>query len=211
MKEVVIVGGGGFAKEIVWLAEECGRKVKGVLDDNPEIQADLICGCPVLGKVSEWTEHSDCEFVVAIGSPRTRHAVYNKMISQGPVSFATLIHPNVIMSKYVTIGEGTIICAGSILTVEIDIGKHCILNLNVSVGHECKFGDFVTLAPMSVISGNVHLSNFVEVGTGATIRQGLVLEQGAMLGMGGVLTKNIAENLIFAGNPARKLKELPAV
>ena len=83
-----------------------------------------------------------------------------------------------------------------------------ILNLNVTVGHECDIKDFVTIAPMAAISGNVTLNTLVEVGTGAVIRQGLTLETGSMLGMGGVLTKNIPERFIFAGNPAKKLKEI---
>ncbi|PKH05304.1 acetyltransferase [Moritella sp. Urea-trap-13] len=211
MKELVIIGGGGFAKEIVWLARDCGRVIKGVLDDNLDIQGSLIAGVPIIGVVDDWHNFSACEFVIAIGSPRTRRSVVNKMKLKGTPTFTKLIHPSVRMSEYVDIGEGAMICAGSILTVDISIGKHCILNLNVTVGHECCFDDFVTVAPMAAVSGNVRLHNCVEIGTGAVLRQGLTLEQGSMLGMGAVLTKNIAENYIFAGNPARKLKELPGV
>ena len=71
--------------------------------------------------------------------------------------------------------------------------------------------DFVTLAPMVAISGNVYLNKLVEVGTGAAIRQGLKIEQGGMLGMGGILTKDISENSLFVGNPAKKLKSLSSV
>lgn len=211
MKELVVIGGGGFAKEIVWLADDCGRKVKGVLDDNIEIQGTLIAGASIIGVINDWVNFSECEFIIAIGSPRIRRLVVNTMELKGIPTFAKLIHPSVRMSEYVEIGEGAIICAGSILTVDISIGKHCILNLNVTVGHECCFDDYVTVAPMVAVSGNVGLHECVEIGTGAVLRQGLTLEQGSMLGMGAVLTKNISENYIFAGNPARKLKELPEI
>lgn len=211
MKELIIIGGGGFAKEIIWLAKDCGRSVKGILDDNLNYQNCLIGQVPVIGVINDWTKFSDCEFVIAIGAPRTRGVVLKKMETQGTPNFAQLIHPSVHMSESVVLGDGAMVCAGCILTVDITIGKHSILNLNVTVGHECNFGDFITIAPMAAISGNVVLDDYVEVGTGAVLRQGLSLAKGSMLGMGAVLTKNIAENVIYAGNPAKQLKELPQI
>ncbi|RPA63834.1 acetyltransferase [Shewanella frigidimarina] len=208
MKELIIIGGGGFAKEVVWLAGDCNRKVKGVLDDSVETHNTYVQGAAVIGSVSEWVNYKDCEFIIAIGSPRTRRYVLNKMLSLGKPNFSILIHPSVRLSNTVTVGNGSIICAGSILTADIMLGEHNILNLNVTVGHECQFGDYVTIAPMVAVSGNVLLGDLVEVGTGSVIRQGLSLLEGSMLGMGGVLTKNIPERIIFAGNPAKKLKEI---
>jgi sugar O-acyltransferase (sialic acid O-acetyltransferase NeuD family) len=211
VKDLIIIGGGGFAKEVIWLANDCNRKVRGILDDNQVTHQSIIQGSKVLGTISSWDEYNDCEFVIAIGSPRTRFQVYEKMLEQGEPDFATLIHPNVNYSNTVEFGKGVIVCAGTILTVDINIGDHNILNLNVTVGHECNFSNFITIAPMAVISGNVSLSDFVEIGTGALVRQGVSIGQGAMLGMGGVLTKNIPDLTIFAGNPAKKFKELPKI
>lgn len=208
MKDLIIIGGGGFAKEVIWLANDCNRKVKGVLDDSVQTHNTQVQGATVLGDVSTWMNYKDCEFIIAIGSPRTRQKVLEKMLTFGEPDFATLIHPSVRLSNTVSIGEGSIICAGSILTADISLGKHNILNLNVTVGHECEFADYVTVAPMVAVSGNVKLQHLVEVGTGAVIRQGLELAEGSMLGMGGILTKNIPERMIYAGNPAKKLKEI---
>ena len=208
MKDLIIIGGGGFAKEVIWLANDCNRKVKGVLDDSVQTHNTQVQGATVLGDVSSWINYKDCEFIIAIGSPRTRRKVLDKMLTFGEPDFATLIHPSVRLSNTVSIGEGSIICAGSILTADISLGKHNILNLNVTVGHECEFADYVTIAPMVAVSGNVKLHYLVEVGTGAVIRQGLDLAEGSMLGMGGILTKNIPERMIYAGNPAKKLKEI---
>ncbi|URQ90135.1 acetyltransferase [Pseudoalteromonas sp. SCSIO 43101] len=208
MKDLIIIGGGGFAKEVIWLANDCNRKVKGVLDDSVQTHNTQVQGATVLGDVSSWVNYKDCEFIIAIGSPRTRQKVLDKMLTFGEPDFATLIHPSVRFSNTVSIGDGSIICAGSILTADISLGKHNILNLNVTVGHECEFADCVTIAPMVAVSGNVKLHHLVEVGTGAVIRQGLNLAEGSMLGMGGILTKNIPERMIYAGNPAKKLKEI---
>ena len=211
MKNLIIVGGGGFAKEVIWLARECGFNVVGVLDDAFECLGLKTSDVEIVGKVDAWLKYQDCSFVVAIGSPRTRGKVVDKMNALGKPDFATLIHPNVKMSNFVQIGEGVLICAGTILTVDIKVGSHVILNLNVTVGHESIIGDYVTVAPMVAVSGNVCLEDYTEVGTGASIRQGLKLHRGSMLGMGSVLTKEIPQNTIFAGNPAKRLKELAEV
>ena len=208
MKDLIIIGGGGFTKEVIWLANDCNRKVRGVLDDSVETHNTQFQGAKVLGNVSSWVNYKDCDFIIAIGSPRIRLKVLERMLTFGKPDFATLIHPSVRLSNTVSIGKGTVICAGSILTADIKIGKHNILNLNVTVGHECEFADYVTVAPMVAVSGNVKLKSLVEVGTGAVIRQGLTLNDGSMLGMGAVLTKNIPERMIYAGNPAKKLKEI---
>lgn len=211
MDKIVVVGGGGFAKEVIWLAQDCGYDVVGVLDDDTSMHGKTVLNVPVLGSVNEWLSIENCFFIVAIGSPRTRKLVVDKMFSVGMPKFATLIHPTVIMSNTVKINEGCIICAGMIFTVEIHVGSHTIFNLNGTVGHECQIGNFVTVAPMAAISGNVTLHDFVEVGTGASLRQGVTLNRGSMLGMGAVLTKDISDFVIFAGNPAKPLKELSPI
>lgn len=211
MKRLIVVGGGGFAKEVIWLAKDCGFDVIGLLDDNSAMHGKQVLGLPVIGSVVDWTSYHDCQFVVAIGSPRTRKLVVDKMHSVGKPNFATLIHPSVINSQSVIFSEGCIVCAGMIFTVEITIGAHCIFNLSGTVGHECNIGSFVTIAPMVAISGNVVLHDFVEVGTGAALRQGVTLYRGAMLGMGAVLTKDVPQFFIYAGNPAKPLKELSPI
>jgi len=211
MKKIIIVGGGGFAKEVIWLAEECGYQVIGILDDNEDMHGKKVLDIPVLGSVEQCHKYNQYQFILAIGSPRTRLAVYKKMQQDGQVNFATLIHPDVKKSKHVSFGEGSIVCSGCILTVDISIGRHCIININSTVGHESHLGNFVTIAPIVAISGNVTLADYSEIGTSAAIRQGVTIGKGAMLGMGGILTKNIPENGIFVGNPAKLLKELPSI
>ena len=78
-----------------------------------------------------------------------------------------------------------------------------------AVGHDDVIRDYVTVAPMVALSGNVTLEQGVEVGTGAAIRQGINMAEGSMLGMGGILTKETEANTIYVGSPAKPLKQLP--
>jgi len=208
-KDLIVVGFSGFGKEVFWLANRLGLTVRGFLDDNPDFSEKNFGLAPVLGGVMQWQDHDDCDFVIAIGNPRIRKKVFDKMSSVGTPSFATLIDPAaVVMTEHVSVGSGSVICAGSICTVEVDIGAHVIINLNCTVGHEVRIDDFVTIAPMVAISGSVFIGVCAEIGTGAAIRQGLTVNAGAMIGMGSVLTKNVAENTVVFGSPAKPIKTI---
>lgn len=206
MKDIVIIGCGGFGREVDWLAKSCGRNVVGFLDDAHE--PGINEGYKVLGKLEQWVDYSEYEFVVAVGNPRTRKFIVDKMQTFGDPKFATLIHPSVIMSPSVSVGAGSLICANCALTVNSSIGEHTILNINVVAGHDGVIGSFVTVAHLVAISGNVTLEDGVELGTNSAIRQGLTMASGSMLGMGGVMTKNAGKNKVYVGSPAKELKEL---
>lgn len=211
MEKIIIVGGSGFALEAAWLAEECGYSLAGFLDDDHKKKGLSIMGKPVLGEIDDWVKFQDHCFVVGIGSPRIREKIVQRMEGKGSPSYATLVHPRVERSSYVEIGQGSIVCAGCVFTVDVKLGKHCIVNLNSTIGHETTVGDYVTIAPIAAISGNVTLADLSEVGTGASVRQGLSIGRGSLVGMGAVLTKNVNEHEVFAGNPAKFLKKIEMV
>ena len=210
--KLIIVGGGGFSREVIWLARECSDKwdITGILDDNPAMLGQMFCGIQVIGTIADCINYPDASFVVAVGSPRTRRAIVDKMQSYGDVIFATLIHTSVFKSDYVEIGAGSIITAGCILTTQITLGKHTIVNLACTVGHDVITGDYCTFAPMIAVSGNVTFGDGVEVGTGSSIIQGLSLGQGSFIGAGAVVSKDIPPNVLAVGCPARQIKTLEA-
>jgi sugar O-acyltransferase (sialic acid O-acetyltransferase NeuD family) len=204
-KNIIIIGAGGFSREVIQLAEDCGRNVVGILDDDTNAKLDGRYP-QVIGSINKWKKYIDCEFIITVANPRLRKKIAQKMLTEGKPSFANLVHPSVVIDKSVELGNGCIICKGVIITVDIQINDHVIININSTIGHDTIIQNFVTISPLVAISGNVHLHELVEVGTGASVRQGLKLMPGSMLGMGGVAIKNISENDLFLGNPARKYK-----
>lgn len=206
MKKIIVVGAGGFGKEVAWMAKRCGREVLGFLDGTPEKQHTKIMGFDVLGPLEEANQYIDCEFVIATGNPRSRKKIIELFFNDEKFKFATLIDPSAIVGQEVFIGVGSIICAGAILTVDLEIGNHAIININCTIGHDVRIKNFVTIAPNASISGNVILQDLVEVGTNATLREKLVVKEGAMIGMGAVLTKDVEINHVMVGNPAKLLK-----
>lgn len=101
--------------------------------------------------------------------------------------------------------SGTIICPGTILTDNIQIGAHCLVNLNCTIGHDCVIGDFVTFSPGANISGNVTIGNGCYIGSNAVIRDKIRICDNVVIGVGGVVVKDITEPGIYVGNPVKKI------
>jgi|CXWL01.1.fsa_nt_gi sugar O-acyltransferase (sialic acid O-acetyltransferase NeuD family) len=207
---LVIIGASGLGREVLWLARSLPNEwvISGILDDSEERQGKEVDAVPILGTISQWTTWKDSWFVIAVGDPRTRKAIHDKMCALGTPRFATLIHPSAQYSSSVRFQEGTIVAANTVLTVDITVGRQCILNLTVTVGHECTIGDFCTIAPHCAISGNVRLGEGVEIGTGARLIQGVKMGNGSMLAAGSVATKDIDFAAFAVGYPARSIKTL---
>lgn len=208
MRDIVIVGAGGHGIEVAWLARRCNRNVRGFLDNTFEKQNTKIMGVGVLGTIDQATKHTDCEFIVAIGNPRNRKKIVDSFLSLPEFNFATLIDPTVVVGDNIKIGHGSMISAGSVLTVNVKIGEHCIVNINSTLSHGVEIGNFVTIAPNVSLSGDVKLESITEIGANAVLREKLIVKEGAMIGMGAVLTRNVEINQVMIGNPAKLFKVL---
>lgn len=209
MKDIVIIGAGGFGREVAWLIEEINNvnptwNIAGFVDDNKEIHGSLINGYPVLGDIN-WLKDQELNVVNAIGDSIIKKKVMSRL-EESKNSYPVLIHPNVRMSKLVTIGEGSIICAGNIITVNISIGRHVIVNLDCTIGHDAILGDYTTILPSVNISGFVNLEQCVNVGTGSAIIQGVTIGENTIVGAGSVVIKDLPANCTAVGSPAKPIK-----
>lgn len=151
-------------------------------------------------------------FNVAIGDSKIRQRIADDFIRKGAKPFS-LYSPHSIIYDTNEIGEGAILCAYSMVTSNVRIGKFFHSNIYSYIGHDCVIGDFVTFAPRVNCNGNVHIHNHAYIGTCAIIKQGssgrpLVIGEGAVVGMGAVVTKDVAPYTTVVGNPA-KLHQQP--
>ena len=212
MKDLIIIGASGFGREVAWLAERINAveptwNLLGFLDDNIEIRGNDINGYKVIGTTKDCEKHQSAYFVCAIGASKTRQTIIEKIKGINPsIKFATLIDPSVEMSRLVEVGEGSIICAHNIITVNIVIGKHVIVNLDCTIGHDAILEDFVTLYPSVNVSGTTHIGYCSELGTGMQIIQGKVIGKNSIVGAGAVVVKDIPDNCTAVGSPAKPIK-----
>jgi sugar O-acyltransferase (sialic acid O-acetyltransferase NeuD family) len=144
---------------------------------------------------------------VAIGNPSLKYQVLEKL-KKDNLLFPVLIHPGVTNEafQFNAIGEGTIITQGCILTTNISLGKHVLLNLGCTVGHDAKIGNYSSLMPHVNIAGNAALGTQVYVGTNATVLQFLTVGAKSIIGAGAVVHKNLPDNCTAVGVPAKIIK-----
>lgn len=212
MEDLYIIGAGGFGREVAWLVERinCKEKtwnLKGFIDDNEALWGEKADGYEVLGGCEFLKNQKDAYAVCAVGNSRVRKQIVEKL-SESSVRFATLFDPSILMSNNVSIGEGCIICAGTIVTVDITIGNHVIINLDCTVGHDDILHDFVTVYPSVNISGNVEVGECTELGTGTQIIQGKKIGAGSIIGAGAVVVRDIPDRCTAVGSPAKPIKFL---
>ncbi|MEI6852595.1 MAG: acetyltransferase [Bacteroidota bacterium] len=208
-KKVCIVGTGGFGREtLCCLIDSLAAQNLKAADiacfmvADQDFQEKTVMGIPVIPQ-SQF-EPDKYEVLVGIGDSKTRKKVVEGL--PAGTKFTTVIHPNVVMSDWVEIGEGSIITAGTIITCNIKIGKHAQLNLHSTIGHDCVIGDFFTAGPGTNVSGICTFGNNVYFGTNASVKQGISICDDVVIGMGSVVTKNITEPGIYVGSPAKKLE-----
>ena len=211
-KKLYIIGAGGFGREVAWLVERINSveptwDLQGFIDDNKAVHGLMEGGYPVVGGCDFLEKCKEEIWVVcAIGAAAVRKLVVEKVKGIAHVKFATLIDPSAMMSSRVSLGEGCIICAGNIFTVDISIGNHVIVNLDCTIGHDAMIKDFVTIYPGVHVSGNVIAEECVELGTGTQIIQGKKIENGTIVGAGAVVTKDLPGRCTAVGAPAKPIK-----
>ena len=211
-KKLYIIGAGGFGREVAWLVERINSRkgewnLVGFIDDNPAVADTLVGGVPVVGTIDSLLDlDSEAWCVCAIGSVGVRRQIIKKLENCSNLHFPILLDPDVSFSSSVSIGEGSIICAGSIITVDVSIGRHVIVNLNCTVGHDAEIGDFTTVAPSVDICGHVTIGECCNIGVGAQIIQGITIEHDSVVGAGAVVVRDASISGTYVGVPARLIK-----
>lgn len=211
MADIVVYGTGGFAREVHQLIEDVAADGQpwnflGFLDDDVQKQGKEVHGFPVLGG-REWLVEHDVGVAMGVGDTTSRRRLVTSL--PGGMSFPPLVHPLAWLGKRIELGTGTLVCAGSLLTTDLRLARHVIVNLDCTIGHDAAVGDFVTLAPSVNVSGNVTIHEGVDIGTGASVNQGLSIGEWSVVGASAAVVADIPANVTAVGVPARIIKERP--
>lgn len=211
MKDLVIIGAGDFGREIANVVErinciENEWNLMGFIDDNAELQEKMIDGYKVIGD-SDWlnTIQNEIYAICSLGVAGTRKKVVSKFTNSN-IKWATLIDPDARLYKDSAVGEGSIICGGSILAINTKVQNHVIVNLNCTLGHDDIISDFCVVNPGVNVSGKVLVNECVDLGTGVKVIQGLTVGKNTTIGAGAVVIKDLPENCTAVGAPAKPMK-----
>jgi len=207
LRELLIVGAGGSGREIAWLARDIhGADLRIIFAVEPKYLSEAKVDDITVIALDDAPRTNIHDYVVAIGDLKERRRL--TAICEGlRMRPATLVHPSVLHSERVEFGDGTVVCAGAIVTTNIRIGRHVHINIGCTVSHDVILGDFSTLSPGVHISGHVHVEDDVFLGTGASVINGtagkpLVIERGAIVAAGACVTRPVQPGTMVAGVPA---------
>lgn len=197
-KEVCFLGAGGHAKVVIEIAEDLGFEIKGIYDQN--INVNKILDYPVSNDIESLSEKQNVFFAFGnnyyrkINSLKYKSADFN------------LIHPTSVISRSAVLGNGNVVMAGAVINSSVQIGNHCVINTSANIDHDCEIEDFVHISPSAALAGNIKVKEGAQVGIGASVKQDVTIGKWSVVGAGAVVINDVPDNVIVVGNPARIIK-----
>lgn len=212
MKDLVIFGTGGWAREINQIVQDINAiretwNLVGFLDQARSRWGGEVHDLPVLQDEQWLARHPHTAVVVAIGDPVTRRRIILELQRLGHTNFPQLIHPLAWISRGVETGPGTVIHAGVLISPDVKIGNHAIVNKNCTIGHDTIIEDYTTIAPSATIAGKVRVGEGCDVGASCTVIQCLRIGNWSIIGAGTVVVRDLQPNVTAVGTPAKTIKE----
>lgn len=212
MNQVVIVGAGGHAREVLDILFDIRRtggdaEPIGFVDDNPELHGRVLAGVPVLGSI-EWLKDANPEsisVVCAVGTPRVQRILVQRVNELG-FRFAQVISPRSYISSNAQIGQGVSIFPNAVVNSGAIIGDHVTLNVAATVSHDTVVKPYSNINPGVHLAGNVLIGEGCYIGMGANIIQGTSVDVWSVIGAGSVVVRNIPGHVTAVGVPARVVK-----
>ena len=198
--DLLIFGAGGHAKTVMDLAHLCGWHIYAFVDRVPTIKSFM--GIPVVAE----TEIEGGEFfaAIAIGDNYLRSQVAKRLVERIPlVQFPSLVHPSATVSASAQVGPGTSVHVGAYLGPSVRTGRFCLVNSLVSIEHDSRVEDFVSLGPQATLAGGSVVGTFSHVGMNSAVAQGVTIGPDVVIGASSYVRENISPECTAFGAPAK--------
>ena len=191
--KLALFGYGGHAREV---ACQIDQKVTFFVDDQ--------YANDVAKPISKFNPQ-EYAMMVAVADSKDRFDIVKRLPKE--TQYFTFIHPSVqIMDDNIEMGEGSFIGANSILTTNIKLGKHALLNRGNHIGHDCIIGDYFSMMPNAVVGGNVTIGDNAYLGSCSNIKEKINITSNVLIGMNAAVVKDITESGTYVGVPTKKIK-----
>jgi sugar O-acyltransferase (sialic acid O-acetyltransferase NeuD family) len=205
---VVVIGGSDQGRQVIDAIEaRADHIVVGVLDRAFAVGTDVV-GYPVLGRDDELAACAGRVgaegYVVAIGDNTARAAVLDHADhADHDLTLITVAHPAAVVARDATIGAGSILLAGSVVSNGCDLGRGVLLGTRASVDHDTTVGDHASVGPGATTGGHVRIGPRTAVGLGASVVHGVTIGAAAVIGAGAVVLGDVPDLVVAYGVPAR--------
>lgn len=204
MKDLIIVGAGGYAKSVLDSVDHMNFKMIGYIDDI-KTKGTNHQGYPILGNTIDCVKDPEqYVYFVAIGNNAKRMAWFNKLKERG-LSLINVIDKSALVSTAATIGEGCFIGKLAILNHGSSVGDNCVINTRALVEHGCCIKNHVNLSTNSTLNGDVICEDGSFIGSGTVINGQLTIGKWALVGSGAVVIKDVKEHTVVVGVPAKEI------
>lgn len=208
MDELVIIGAGSGGRLIAELVKQQGNfRILGFLDDDKSMRGRKVNGFKVLGTSANLRKFGNAGFVVSVGTQmKARELLFRKAVAAG-LTPVNLIHGSAIVDKTAVIGRGVIILANSVVGPFCRIGDNSFIFSGCVVEHDCALSGNVYLSPAVSLAGNVKIEKNAFLGINSCVIEGIKIGRNAIVGAGAVVLKNVANDSVVAGVPAKFLRK----
>ena len=204
MKPLILLGGGGHCKSVIEAAESAGYSILGVLDLPEEVGREIL-STKVIGTDDDIPTFVDqVEFVITVGfikNPAKRVKLYNRVKEAGG-KMATIIASTAYVSKYATVGEGTVVMHHAFVNAGAKVGNNVILNTATNIEHDAVIGDHCHISTGTMVNGECRVGERCFIGSQSVLVNGICIGDDIVVGAGSLVRKSISIKGIYSGNPA---------
>lgn len=204
MKNLILVGGGGHCKSVIEVAESAGYTILGILD-RPEEVGKKVLAYEVIGVDDDIPHYVDkAEFVITVGfikNPALRIKLYHKVLEAGG-RLATLVASTAHVSKYATIGAGTVIMHQAFVNAGAQIGENVIINTFANIEHDASIGNQCHVSTGAMVNGDCVVGDNCFVGSQSVLSNAIIICSDVIVGGGSFVRKSINQPGVYSGNPA---------
>lgn len=203
-KKIILLGGGGHCKSVIDVAESAGYTIAGILD-MPELVGTTVLGYPVIGTDDNISEYVDeALFLVTVGHIKdaSLRIKLHERIKEYGGRLATLVASTAYVSRFASIGEGSVIMHHAMVNADAHIGTGCIINTFANIEHDANIGNYCHISTGTMVNGNCTVGEGVFLGSQSVMVNGIRITDGCVFAAGSMVRKNIVRKGIYSGNPA---------
>lgn len=201
-KKLILVGGGGHCKSVIEVAEAAGYEILGILD-MPEFLGQEVFRYKVIGTDSDIPGFVDAaSFMITVGfikNPAIRIRIYNDIVAAGG-KLATIIAPSAYVSRYASLGAGTVVMHKAFVNAGAKVGTNCIINTLANIEHDTTIGNQCHISTGAMINGGCRIGDRVFIGSQSVLANGVDICSDAIVGAGALVRKDIVRKGVYVAD-----------